>query len=156
MNFGNDASVNSLFRTAFALLLLVNISRPALPVVVVEGQPLGANVARLIQGLDFLGVTLPAAEVQQIKAAIEKPDAVAIQKIIAPHMLAGVSLNPEVRVKVQLWPVKAVLRQGGFTPFLVKGLNDRTVARPLRVGSPKAVPVYSGAALGILRQQALT
>ena len=53
MNLGDDAPVNSLFRTAFALLLLVNISRAALPVVEVEGQPLGANVARLIQALDL-------------------------------------------------------------------------------------------------------
>ena len=49
MNFGDDASVSSLFRTAFALLILVNIYRVALPLVV--GQPLGANVARLIQAL---------------------------------------------------------------------------------------------------------
>ena len=119
MNFGDEASVNFLFRKVFAILLLVNISRTALPVVEVEGQPLGANVARMIQGLDFLGASLPAAEVQQLKAAIEKRDAAAIQKIIAPHVLAGVSLNPEVRVKLQRWPV------------------------------------YSRAALGILRQQAL-
>ena len=139
--------MNSLFRTAFALLLLVNISRAALPVVKVEGQPLGANAARLVQALDFLGAPLPAAEVQQLKAAIEKRDAAAIQKILDPHVLAAVSLNPEVRVKVQRGPAKAVLRQGGFTPFLVKVLNDSTVARPLRVGSPQAGSVYSGACL---------
>ena len=156
MNFGDDGPVNSLFRTAFALLLLVNISRAALPVVKVEGQPLGANAARLVQALDFLGAPLPAAEVQQLKAAIEKRDAAAIQKILDPHVLAAVSLNPEVRVKVQRGPAKAVLRQGGFTPFLVKVLNDSTVARPLRVGSPQAGSVYSGAALGILRRQAQT
>ena len=146
--------MNSLFRTAFALLLLVNIYRVALPLLV--GQSLGANVARLIQALYFLGAPLPAAEVQQLKAAIENRDAAAIQKILDPHVLAAMLLNPELRVKVQRWPVKAVLRQGGFTPFLVKGLNDSTVARPLRVGSPQEGPVYSVAALGILRQQALT
>ena len=78
---------------------------------------------------------------QQFKATIEKCDAAAIQKILASHVLAAVSLNPEVRVKVQRGPVKAVLRQGVFTPFLVKALNDSTVARPLRVGSPQAVTV---------------
>ncbi|MCH2379854.1 MAG: hypothetical protein MK236_10595, partial [Pedosphaera sp.] len=67
-----------------------------------------------------------------------------------------VSLNPEVRVKVQRGPAKALLLQGGFTPFVVKVLNDSTVARPLRLASPQAGAVYSGSSLGTLKRQAQT
>ena len=122
----------------------------------VEGQPLGANAARVIKALDFLGAPLGAKEVKALKAAIGKRDAAAIQTILDAHVLVAVSVNPELRVKVQRGPANAVLRQGGFTPFLVKVLNDATVARPVRVGSPQAGPVYSGAALVILRRQAQT
>lgn len=83
------------------LFLGVNFSQAALPVGEVEGQPLGANVGRLIQALDFLGAPLPEAEVKKIKAAIVARDAAAIQTLVDPYVLVAVSLNPEVRVKVQ-------------------------------------------------------
>jgi hypothetical protein len=138
------------------LFLGVNFSQAALPVGEVEGQPLGANVGRLIKALDFLGAPLPEAEVKKIKAAIVARDAAAIQTLVDPYVLVAVSLNPEVRVKVQRGPAKAVLRQGGFTPFVVKVLNDSTVARPLRIASPQAGAVYAGVALGTLKRQAQT
>ena len=65
-------------------------------------------------------------------------------------------MNPEVRVKVHRGPAKAALHQGGFTPFLVKILNASTVAGQLRIVSPQSGPVYSGAALAILKRQAQT
>jgi len=138
------------------LFLGVNFSQAALPVGEVEGQPLGANVGRLIQALDFLGAPLPEAEVKKIKAAIVARDATAIQTLVDPYVIVAVSLNPEVRVKVQRGPAKAVLRQGGFTPFVVKVLNDSTVAQPLRIASPQAGAVYAGVALGTLKRQAQT
>ena len=143
-------------RCLCVLVFAANFSWAALPIKKVEGQPLGANASRLIQALDFLGAPLAEVEVKKLKTAIGQRDSAAIQKLLDPHVLVAVSLNPEVRVKVQRGPAKTVLRQGGFTPFLVKVLNDSTVARPLRVGSPQAGPVYSGASLGILRRQAQT
>ena len=151
----DDGRMN-ISRWLWVLLISTPIVRAELPVVEVEGQPLGANAGRVIQALEFLGEPLAEGEVKVLKTAIGNRDAAAIQKILDAHVLAAVSINPEVRVKVRRGPAKAVLRQGGFTPFLVKVLNDSTVARPLRVGSPQAGPVYSGAALGILRRQAQT
>jgi hypothetical protein len=39
---------------------------------------------------------------------------------------------------------------------LIKVLNDSTVSDPLRIVSPQSGPVYSGAALAILKRQAQT
>ncbi|MBC8243252.1 MAG: CehA/McbA family metallohydrolase [Verrucomicrobia bacterium] len=140
----------------FVLLFGFQATRPALPIGGVEGQPLGANAARVIKALDFLGAPLAAAEVKKLKAAIDGRNAATIQEILDPNVLVAVSLNPEMRVKVRRGPGKAVLRQGGFTPFLVKVYNDSTVTRPLHVASPQAGAVYSGAALAILKRQAQT
>ena len=134
--------------------LVLGQSQTALPIAGVEGQPLGGNASRLVQAMEFLGVPLAKSVVEKLNHAIRDRDAETIQLILDSHVLVAVSLNPEVRVKVRRGPAKAVLRQGAYTPFVVKVFNDSTVARPLRVASPQAGPVYSGASLGILKRQA--
>ena len=87
-------------------------AQTALPNVNVEGQPLGANVARLVQAMGFLGMPLAKSVVEKLNHAIRDRDAETIQLILDSHVLVAVSLNPEVRVKVRRGPAKAVLRQG--------------------------------------------
>ena len=123
-----------------------------LEVVEVEGQPLGANVKRLIAAFDFLGAPLPDDTMKKLNAAIDRRDAVALQRLLDPRVLVQVSLNPEVRVKVTRGPGAAVIQQHGYTPHLVKIVNRSTVTRQMRVDSPQNGPVYSGPALGILRR----
>ena len=94
-------------------------AQTALPNVNVEGQPLGANVARLVQAMGFLGMPLPKSVVEKLNHAIRDRDAETIQLILDSHVLVAVSLNPEVRVKVIRGPATAVLRPGAFTPFVV-------------------------------------
>lgn len=122
----------------------------------VEGQPLAANVGRLVEALKFLGQPLPESLSGDLTAAQRERDAKAIQKLLDPLVVVAVSLNPEVRVKVERGPGAATIQQGGFTPLLVKVVNHSTVANPLRVRSPQAGPVYSGAAEAILQRQAQT
>jgi len=141
----------------FSVALVVQSAQClALDVVDVEGQPLAANAKRLVDALRFLGTPLPASVVQELDQAGRERDAAAIQKLLDPLVVFAVSLNPEVRVKVERGPGPAVIQQGGFTPLLVKVVNDSTVTRQLRVDSPQAGPVYAGAALGILQRQAQT
>lgn len=128
----------------------------AIPVVAVEGQPLAANAKRLLQALEFLGAPLRTKTSKSIVAAANARDARQLQTLIDPHVLFAVSLNPEVRVKVKRGPATPVLQQGGFTPVLVKILNDSTVTKQLRIVSPQSGPVYSGAILAILKRQAQT
>jgi len=122
----------------------------------VEGQPLGANVRRVVEALQLLGTPLPDSVRQRLQPALEARDADAIQTILDPQVLLTVSINPESRVRVARGPVRAELQQFGFTPFLVKVLNESTVTRRLRPVSPQAGAVYAGVARGsLLRQQSV-
>jgi hypothetical protein len=113
----------------------------------VEGQPLAANVTRLLTALEFLGSPLPKGDVAALQAAVKDKDAAKIQELLDPHVLVQVSLNPESRVKAARGPVAATLQQHGYTPVLLKIVNESTVKSALNVHCPQAGPVYSGAGL---------
>jgi hypothetical protein len=114
----------------------------------VEGQPLAANVERLGQALEVLGAPLPDETAAPLQAAARARDARKIQQVLDPHVLLVVSLNPESRVKAARGPAKATLQQGGYTPVLIKVVNDSTVTKSLRISSPQAGPVYAGGGAG--------
>ena len=123
------------------------------PLVEVEGQPLAANVQRLMQALEFLGAPLPAETRAGLDAAAVARDAAKLQELLDPHVLFVVGLNPEVRVKAARGPAKAVIQQAGFTPVLIKVINDSTVTRPLRITSAQSGPVYAGVAKGTMERE---
>jgi hypothetical protein len=109
-----------------------------------EGQPLARNADRLLLALDLLGAPLPKEKTAALKKAIKDRDAKAVQKLLDPQVLVVVTLNPEGRVKAARGPASAVIQQGGFVPVLIKVLNDSTIKKGLRIGSPQSGPVYSG------------
>ena len=121
-----------------------------------DGQPLAANVKRLLQALDSLGAPLEASRRDDISKAISAEDGVALQTLLDPVVLFVIEINPELRVKVKRGPGDPVLQQGGYTPVVIKVINDATLARSLNISSPQAGAVYGGAAEGILLRQAQT
>jgi EF hand len=113
-------------------------------VVPVEGQPLAANIARVIEALDYLGAPLPAnlrAELAKVGAA---RDATKLQQLLDPHVLAGVHINPEARVRVARGPAPANLQQAGYTAVVIKVVNESGGTQRLRISSPQSGPVYAG------------
>lgn len=142
---------------AIVCLSLTSSSRAeAPPIEAVDGQPLAANVRRVLQSLEFLGKPLPQKVLNELHEAAKNRDGKHLQKTLDQHVLFVVSLNPEVRVKVNRGPAKAELSQNGFTPVLVKVINHSTVTRQLRISSPQAGPLYAGASIYILGRQAQT
>jgi hypothetical protein len=126
-------------------LAAVNASAADLPdPIPVAGQPIAANAARVAEALTFLGAPLPEAVAAPLARAIAARDAAAVQAILDPLALLVVRLNPESRVKVERGPGRAALQQAGYTPFLVKVVNQSTVSKDLRITSPQAGPVYAG------------
>lgn len=129
-------------------------SDDALPVIAVEGQPLAANIRRVIQALDVLGHSLPAEATTDLLSAAKARDHARLQTLLDRHVLLIVAINPESRVKVLRGPAPAQLQQGGHTPVLVKIINESTITKRLRIVSPQAGPVYAGVApLSLQRQQ---
>jgi hypothetical protein len=125
-----------------------------LPVISVEGQPLAANVRRVVQGMELVGRGLAEGEAAKIEAAAKERDAAKLQSLVDPQVLLVVAINPESRVKVLRGPAKAELQQGGYTPVLVKVINEATITKRLAIVSPQAGPVYAGIAdLSLKRQQ---
>ena len=113
-------------------------------VVSVEGQPLAANVNRLLQSLEFLGAPLEESLQDELMDGIANEDATAIQAALDQAVLFVVDINPEVRVKVRRGPASARIQQGGYTPVLVKVVNFGTTTQQLRIHSQQAGQVYGG------------
>jgi hypothetical protein len=113
--------------------------------VAVEGQPLAANVERLARTMESLGTPLPVELAADLARAGASRDALTQQRHLDPIVLLAVTINPEERVKVARGPAAVILQQGGYTPVLVKVINEATTTKPLRITSPQSGLVVAGA-----------
>ena len=112
--------------------------------VTVEGQPLAANIERLDQALEYLGAPLPDDIRPAIRRAGQARDAKVLQELLDPRVLLVVHINPEARVKLVRGPANAEIQQSGYTPVLVKVINESGGTSRLHIGSPQSGPVYAG------------
>jgi len=140
--------------TALYSTSVVALGQKAPDVIDVDGQPLAANVLRLLDAFRFLGAPLPSESEAALRRAAEARDSARLQQLLDRHALVIVTINPETKVKVARGPAKPILQQGGFTPALVKVVNLSTTTAPLRIASPQSGPVYAGVApLSMERQR---
>src|ERR1051325_7967010 len=126
---------------AIPLLALAPIvwgQNPKLEPIDLKGQPLAANVTRPLQALDMFGSPLPKEQTAALEVAVKNRDAKKLQELLDPHVLVQVTINPESRVQAARGPAVAALQQGGYTPILLKIVNDSTVTKALRISSPHA------------------
>jgi hypothetical protein len=113
---------------------------PFLPVEGAEWGPLREHCRDLLKGLK---APLPAETVRSLQALLEKgprdPEAAAaaVQKLLDPHCLLGVSINAESRVKVERGPAAAALVEGRPAVVLVKVHNEAGVTHALTVSGPQ-------------------
>jgi hypothetical protein len=110
----------------------------------VEGQPLAANVRRVVEALEYLGAPLAVDLRNALAKAGAARDANTLQALLDARVLLVVHINPEARVKVARGPAPAVLQQAGYTPVIVKVVNESRGTQRLRITSPQAGPVYAG------------
>ncbi len=145
-----------LLRLVPLLLLMAPLDTSRAEILEVEGQPLGANVRRLVQAMAYLGSPFSKETAEALDRAARARDAAALQELLDPQILATVEINPELRVKAVRGPGDAFLQQHGFTPKILKVWNLGTVSHALNIESPEAGAVYAGASLNILKRQAQT
>ena len=132
--------------------LLGTLSAADLPLVTdIDLQPLLAQVGRVIEAAEILGVPFSADERSALNVAALKSDAdVSIAKIQAaldPRCLFLVTINPEMRVKVAPGAAKAELVERGWRSFFIKVVNESGTTAPLNVFSAQAQSAYSGGAV---------
>ena len=141
-----------LYRKQQAVLWIVFLmcrlnANDTLPIVMgVESQPLKAQAKRVAESLEILGEPLTKEQSTSLQAMLSEADndktVAAIQKILDPLALAGVTINPESRVKVVRGEAAAKLHEQGWRVFLVKVYNEAGVTARLRTNSPNAAPLY--------------
>ena len=139
-------------------VLIFSIMAPAASVISAEvpvvadvaWQPLKAQVRRIIEATDYLGVPFSDNEKTAIESAMKAPDAAfgsrQIQSILDKHCLYLVNINPEMRVKVAKGPAAPELMQHGWTQFLVKVNNQAGVTASLKAQSPNAIRLHNSPA----------
>jgi hypothetical protein len=120
----------------------------------VAPQPLAANLRRVAAGFEYLGAAQTLGDQKTLADELKSKDSRRIQRHLDQFVLFVVNINPESRVKVQRGPAAALVQQGGYTPFLVKVINESTVTKRLRIMSPQSGAPYAGVAeLSMKRQQ---
>lgn len=134
------------------LCFLANTTFAGTVVTNVEWQPLAEEVERLFEAMDYAGSPI-SEDVQKSFARLRKESDTSksseqLQKLLDPHCLFVVEINPESRVKVLRGEAKAELVEQGWRQFLVKVVNEAGVTAPLQVVSPNALSVYSSEGVG--------
>ncbi len=122
-------------------------AEPAPLVADVDLQPLAAQARRVFEAADFLGEPFSAEQRDAVEAASRLTDraqaVTKIQAVLDARALFVVNVNPEMRVKAEQGPAKAVSVEQGWRLFLVKVINEAGVTAPLRIRSPQAQPVFN-------------
>ena len=107
-----------------------------------EAQPLREIATRLVAAFDYLRCPLAADDKAAIAAAVKNTNDVeaaeAVQRVLDPHCLALIHINPESRVKVHRASAPARLVEGGWSVFPLKIHNEAGVTAQLRGKSPNA------------------
>src|SRR5579859_2275016 len=112
----------------------------------VEVQPLEAATERLLEALNYVGAPLPADDRTALTNAFKGSDAgkvtAAVQKVLDPHCVAGVTINAESRVSVIEGPAGKELMNQGWRTFLVKVNNQAGITPELKIESPNLAPLF--------------
>src|SRR5687767_14788534 len=104
----------------------------------IEPQPFTAQVKRLIESTDYVGMPFADKDKKKLESAIEKGDITQIQEVLDGYCLFGVHINPEMRVKVETGPARPELVEQGWRQFLVKVQNQAGTTATLEAVSPNA------------------
>jgi hypothetical protein len=111
-----------------------------LPVVAdVEWKSFLDRTRKLLKGLESLQAPLPEATLRELRGLLEKepasPQAAAeaVQKLLDPYCLVGITINPESRVKAARGPAGVELPKCRETILLIKVQNDAGVTHALNI-----------------------
>jgi len=137
-------------QAAAGLGLAAVIAAPAPTPIVegVEGQPLIAQVRRLVTAAERLGMPFSGEDLKALDTAYVLPDSAqqsaTIQRILDRYCLVSVIINPDLRVEAIRGPAAPELIQQGWRQFLVKVHNKAATTGTLRGLSRQARSPFAG------------
>jgi hypothetical protein len=108
-----------------------------------DPERLQRQCEQLLEALDRVKAPLPAETERALRGLFRDRDAGAarrtaeVQKLLDPHCLVAVSINPESRVKAARGPAAAELRRGRERVVLVKVVNEAGGTPALKVSGPQ-------------------
>lgn len=133
-------------------LLSVAAARAQASLPLVDGADFAtvkANCEKILKTLEELKAPLPEETVKSLRQVLQdgaKDDeaVLRIQRLLDPHCLVGVTINPESRVKAARGLATAELRTDGPTYRLAKVQNNAGVTQALTLTSPHLVGAKEG------------
>jgi hypothetical protein len=111
----------------------------------VSWRPFRSHCRELLAALEKLSAPLPGTTLESVKALLDsgprdqRAASAAIQKLLDPHCLVGVHINPESRVKAARGQRRAHLVLDQTALVLVKVHNEAGVRHGLLVKSDQAI-----------------
>ena len=137
-----------LYGIGWLACLALGLAPQDLPIITdVDFQPLASQALRVNESMQFLGAPFSEGDRKALEAACRETDAAKgvrdIQRVLDPHVLIFVNINPESRVKVAAGQVRPELQEQGWRTFLVKVHNEAGVTAQLKAESPNAAPLYT-------------
>src|SRR5437870_3576933 len=107
---------------------VVAADKSSLPLVTeVEWQPVVAQIRRVLEATESQGSPLSESDQRALRRELDSTAAADalehVQQILDRYCLAGVTINPESRVKIAQGPAKPELVEQGWRLFLVKEIG---------------------------------
>ncbi|MBP88888.1 MAG: hypothetical protein CMJ64_19605 [Planctomycetaceae bacterium] len=120
----------------------------------VDGQPLAANVKRLVEAYEYLGTPFESALREKLLDAAKRHDATELQRLLDPQVVFVIEAGQEETLTLTRGKGSLRLQQAGYTPLLVRVVNQTQVEEALTASSPQGGAVYAGVhPLSMIRQQ---
>ena len=140
------------FMLSFILLAVPTALRAQSPLPIVEDvewKTFRERTDKVLTALETLKAPLPADTLRAAKALLEKEEATpqaaeAVQKLLDPYCLIGLSINPESRVKAVRGPAATELLQNRETVLLIKVQNEAGVTQLPGVSGPQITSDKAG------------
>jgi hypothetical protein len=120
----------------------------------VEGQPLAANVRRLLEAVEYLGAPFADSERKELLSAAERHDALELQRALDRRVAVVVAISDGRRLTIEKGPAPIQLQQAGYVPVVLKILNASGATSKLGIHSANSGALYAGVAEFSMKRQA--
>jgi len=130
--------------TFYLLLFLVLNDLPAVSQINSSDQLFITNTKKLITSLKQNGLSISEKDQLALENGIAKKNDNAIVSVLDRYTLLKIDITADKKMAVEQSMIKPVLKQNGWTSYLIKLKNNSSIHQKLEVASEEAKAVYDG------------